>query len=132
MKRYLSAVFRLVAVIILAQTLFFKFTGAEESKFIFSQLGVEPWGRYVAGMLELIAVVFFIFEDTSLLASVMSIVIMLGAIGAHMAVLGIEVQNDGGVLFGLAIAVLLSSVGYIWTQKEEILKIKKTLLTWED
>ena len=46
---------------ILLQTLFFKFTGAEESVYIFSTVGrflniagVEPWGRIGSGVLELI------------------------------------------------------------------------------
>ena len=48
--RILSWLLRLTAAFILLQTLFFKFTGAEESVYIFSTLGVEPWGRYASGL----------------------------------------------------------------------------------
>ena len=44
-----SWLLQLVAAGILLQTLFFKFTGAEESVYIFTTLGVEPWGRIRVG-----------------------------------------------------------------------------------
>ena len=44
-----------MAAVILLQTLFFKFTGAEESVYIFTKVGMEPWGRYASGVVELIA-----------------------------------------------------------------------------
>ena len=48
-------IIKLIAVVILVQTLFFKFTGAEESIYIFTKLGVEPFGRIGSGVFELIA-----------------------------------------------------------------------------
>ena len=40
---------QIVVSVILLQTLFFKFTGAAESVYIFSTLGAEPWGRLDPG-----------------------------------------------------------------------------------
>ena len=125
MKRILSLLFRLIPAIILAQTLFFKFTGAEESIYIFSTLGVEPWGRYMTGIFELIAVLFFLRSETALLGAVLSLGLMGGAVLSHLFVLGISVQGDGGLLFGLALAVMATSIAYIYVNREEILEITK-------
>ena len=49
-KSIFSLVLRLVPAIILLQTLYFKFSAAPESVFIFEQLGLEPWGRIGLGV----------------------------------------------------------------------------------
>lgn len=102
-----SWIAQVVAAGILAQTLFFKFTAAPESIEIFSKLGVEPVGRLGAGFAELVTVVFLLFPRTAGLGGLAAAGMMVGAIGAHLAVLGIEIQDDGGLLFGLAVTVLL-------------------------
>jgi putative oxidoreductase len=103
-------VVRLVAAGILLQTLFFKFTGAPESVFIFSTLGVEPWGRIASGVLELVASGLVLYSGTAGLGGLMAAGLMFGAIVSHLTLLGIEVQGDGGLLFGLAWVVLLCGV----------------------
>ena len=45
-RMWTDRVLRLVIAAILLQTLFFKFTGAPESKFIFETVGGEPLLRY--------------------------------------------------------------------------------------
>jgi putative oxidoreductase len=99
---------RIVAALVLLQTLFFKFQGAEESVFIFSQLGVEPWGRYASGFLELAASILILAPRTVWMGCLLGLGLMSGAILSHIAVLGIVVQDDGGLLFGLGIVVFLS------------------------
>jgi hypothetical protein len=98
---------RLVAAGILLQTLFFKFTGAPESVFIFSTLGVEPWGRIASGVMELVASGLLLWNGTAGLGGLLAAGLMAGAVGSHLALLGIEVQGDGGLLFALACVVLL-------------------------
>jgi uncharacterized membrane protein YphA (DoxX/SURF4 family) len=100
-------VVKLVAVIILVQTLFFKFTGAEESVYIFTKLGIEPFGRLGSGVVELIASVLILMPRTTLLGALLAMGTMMGALFSHIFVLGIEVQNDGGTLFTLAIITLI-------------------------
>jgi uncharacterized membrane protein YphA (DoxX/SURF4 family) len=102
-------VLRIVAAVIMLQTLYFKFSGSEESVYIFSKLGMEPWGRIGTGVLELIASVLILIPMTTFLGSILAICLMLGAIGAHVTKLGIVVQNDGGQLFIYALLVLISS-----------------------
>ncbi|MBL0926662.1 MAG: DoxX family protein [Phycisphaerales bacterium] len=105
-----SWVLQILAAAILAQTLFFKFTGAEESRYIFSTLGAEPWGRYGTGVLELVAVVMLLTPRTAAVGAALSAALISGAIFSHLTKLGIVVRNDGGLLFGLALTVLAASV----------------------
>ena len=100
-------IIKLIAVIILVQTLFFKFTAAEESVYIFTKLGIEPFGRIGSGVVELIASVLILIPRTTLLGALLAIGTMMGALVSHLFVLGIEVQNDGGTLFTLAIITLI-------------------------
>ena len=116
----IATILRWVAAAILLQTLFFKFTGAEESKFIFSSLGVEPFGRWFAGISELIAVFLLLIPSTRLYGAVMSIGIMAGAILSHLAVLGIVVQDDGGLLFALACIVAVASALSLLIERQEL------------
>lgn len=102
-------VLRIIAAVIMLQTLYFKFSGSEESVYIFSQLGMEPWGRIATGILELIASILILYPKTTFFGSVLAIGLMLGAVGAHLTKLGIEVKNDGGQLFIYGLLVLLSS-----------------------
>ncbi len=102
-----SRALQLIAAFILAQTLFFKFTGAEESKFIFSTLGAEPWGRIASGCAELFAVVLLLLPRTVTLGALLSLALMAGAIGSHFFKLGLVVKNDGGLLFALAVIVFI-------------------------
>lgn len=123
--RALDWTLRIVAAVILLQTLFFKFTGAPESVYIFETLGVEPWGRYGSGIAELIAAVLLLVPRTAALGAVMGAGIMVGAIGGHLTKLGIVVQDDGGTLFGLAILVLVCCLGALCFHRDKLPLIGK-------
>ena len=99
---------RILAAVILLQTLFYKFTGAPESIYIFSTLGMEPWGRIGTGAAELIVSLLLLFPRTVILGAMGGMGIMLGAIISHLTTLGIEVQGDRGLLFGMGLVVLVS------------------------
>lgn len=96
---------RLIAAAILLQTLYFKFTGAPESVYIFTMVGQEPWGRYGSGGVELIASVLLLVPRTVGVGALLALVTMTGAIFFHLTKLGIVVQDDGGLLFALALVV---------------------------
>lgn len=110
---------RWIAAGILIQTLYFKFTGASESKFIFTTLGVEPWGRIFAGVSELVASVLLLIPQTQMFGALFGIAIMSGAILSHFFILGIVIQDDGGALFGLAVVVFITCVAVIVFQPEQ-------------
>ena len=116
----LTWIIKLTAVIILLQTLYFKFTGASESVYIFTTLGIEPFGRIGSGVVELIASILILIPRTTLLGALLALGTMLGAIFSHLFVLGIVVQNDGGTLFALAIITLLCCLFLIFQNKNRI------------
>lgn len=116
---------KLTAVIILLQTLYFKFSGAEESVYIFSTLGAEPYGRIGSGIVELIASILILIPRTTILGAVMGVGTMTGAILSHLFILGIEVKNDGGTLFILAIIMFLCCLVLIYNQKNKISNLLK-------
>ena len=113
-------IIKLVAVIILVQTLFFKFTGAEESVYIFSKLGAEPFGLIGSGVIELIASILILIPRTTLLGALIGMGTMLGAIVSHLLILGIEVKNDGGTLFILAIITFLCCAVLVFREQHKI------------
>jgi hypothetical protein len=104
---------QLVVAGILLQTLFFKFTAAEESVYIFSAIGAEPWGRIGSGILELAAAIMLLMPPTLTIGALLAVGLMCGAILSHLTVLGIEVRGDGGLLFVLALIVLAGSLGVL-------------------
>ena len=104
-----SWILQLIVAAILLQTLFFKFTGAEESIYIFTQLGAEPWGRIGSGVIELIAAILLLNPRTVTIGAILALGTISGAILSHLTKLGIVVKDDGGLLFALAIVVFVAS-----------------------
>ena len=101
---------RIIAAFILLQTLFFKFSAAEESVYIFSTLGMEPWGRIGSGILELIASILILYPRTTFIGAALGAGLMGGAIFFHLTKLGLVVKNDGGQLFIYALLVFASCI----------------------
>jgi hypothetical protein len=106
---------QIVVALILAQTLFFKFTYAPETQAIFGDRGGRPAATLV-GMVELLCVVLLLVPRTAAAGAVLSLLVIGGAIFTHVTSLGIEVvdprtgEGDGGLLFALALAVATGSV----------------------
>lgn len=111
---------RIIAALLLLQTLFFKFTAAPESVEIFSKLGIEPWGRIGTGVMELIAAVLILIPSTVWLGAVLAVGLMAGAVFSHLTVLGIEVQHDGGQLFAYALIVLICGLFSLWKSRDQL------------
>jgi putative oxidoreductase len=100
---------RIIAAVILLQTLYFKFTAAPESVYIFTKVGAEPYGRIGSGIVELIAAILLLTPRFNWLGSLLALGVMAGAIIGHLTILGIEVQGDKGLLFGLALTVFVAT-----------------------
>ena len=105
----ISWALQIVVAAILGQTLFFKFTAAPESVYIFETLGAEPWGRIGSGVAELIAVVLILAPWRPVYGALLAMGVMFGAIGSHVTKLGIVVQDDGGALFAMAVITFVSA-----------------------
>jgi uncharacterized membrane protein YphA (DoxX/SURF4 family) len=118
-------IIKLIAAVILLQTLFFKFSAAPVSVYIFSELGMEPWGRIGTGILELIASVLLLIPATTLYGAILGLGLMSGAIFFHLSKLGIEVQNDSGKLFMMALIVIAICIILIWTERKKLLALIK-------
>lgn len=114
---------RIVAAVILLQTLFFKFTGAPESVYIFTTLGMEPWGRIGSGVAELIASILLLVPSTAVYGAVLSLGVISGAIFFHLTKLGIALSavNDRGELFALAVVVFLASAAILFLHRQELM-----------
>lgn len=123
MKKSTLAIFwtaRILAAIIMLQTLYFKFSGAEESIYIFTQVGMEPWGRIGIGVLELIASALITYSGTVWLGATLALGLMGGALMMHLTLLGIDVKGDGGYLFMLAVVVAISALVALWLDRKNI------------
>jgi len=121
----ISLVCRIIAALILLQTLFFKFTAAHESVYIFTKVGLEPWGRIGSGVVELIAAILLFVPRLNWLGAGLALGVIGGAIMSHLTVLGIEVQGDGGLLFGLAVVVAACSAVVLFLDRRSIPVIGK-------
>lgn len=116
----LSWVLRIAAAVIMVQTLYFKFTGAPESIYIFTKVGMEPFGRYASGVAELIASILLLIPRTTWLGALIGLGVIGGAIMSHLTVLGIVVQDDGGTLFALALVVFLCCAVLLFMNRKDI------------
>jgi len=123
--KILSWIARLLAAVILLQTLFYKFTGAQESKFIFTKLGAEPWGRIGSGIMELIASILILIPATTAYGALLGLGIMGGAILSHIIILGLVVQDDHGQLFVYALLVFICCFYLVWINRKSLPVLKK-------
>jgi uncharacterized membrane protein YphA (DoxX/SURF4 family) len=123
----ISWICRVTAAVILAQTLFFKFTAAPESVYIFDKVGLGAPGRIGSGIAELIAAILLLIPGTVWLGACLALAVMGGAIMSHLTVLGLVVMNDHGLLFGLALTVALCSAILLLIHRRSIPLIGKLL-----
>jgi uncharacterized membrane protein YphA (DoxX/SURF4 family) len=111
---------RIAAAVILLQTLFFKFTAAPESVYIFTKVGLEPWGRIGSGIVELIAAILLLVPRFTWLGAIIAMGVIGGAIMSHLTVLGLVVMDDGGLLFILAVVIALCSAVVLFINRRMI------------
>lgn len=123
--KYLKWILRLLPAAILLFASYSKLSGTTEAVVMFEQLGVEPWGRFLTGAIELIAVVLLLIPGLSTFGGFLSFIIMIGALSSHALFLGISVNGDGGALFGMAIFVLICSGFLIWLDRVAFLNALK-------
>jgi len=119
-QKIISRVAQIVAAVIMLQTLFFKFSGAPETIFIFETMGLEPAGRYATAIVELIASVLLLIPTTVWLGAGLSLGVISGAIFSHLTKLGIVVMDDGGTLFIMAIVVFICSAVALYLNRHQI------------
>lgn len=126
MKKYIPLVLRVIVAIILIQTLRFKFTAHPDSVYIFEKVGLEPIGRIGIGILELIAGLLLLIPKTVWMGALLTLGIIGGAIMMHLTQIGIEVKDDGGILFFTAIFTFILSAIILYINRSKIPFIPKT------
>lgn len=125
MAKTTNLVIRIIIAILLLQTLYFKFTAHPDSVYIFSKIGMEPYGRIGTGIMELIASFLILLNRTQWLGALLALGLMFGAMFFHLIKLGIEVNDDGGLLFGMAVFIFVLSLVVLWINRANIPIIKK-------
>ena len=118
-KNFLFAL-RIIVAVILLQTLYYKFGAHEDSVYIFTTLGLEPYGRIGIGLMELIASILILLKKTSWAGALLTVGLMAGAIFSHLTQLGIEVKGDGGQLFYMAVGTWVLSLFVLWSERKQI------------
>lgn len=117
-EKFIIWILRITVAAILMQTLFYKFNGKEESVYIFSALGAEPYGRIGTGIAELIVVILILIPRTTWIGALSGLVIMTGAVFSHLLILGIQIKEDRGLLFGLSIIVFVCCSGLLYNYRK--------------
>ncbi len=120
MKKILPQLLCVIVAIILIQTLRFKFTAHPDSVYIFTKVGLEPYGRIGTGIVELIAGILLIIPKTAWIGAMLTLGIIGGAIMMHLTKLGIEINNDGGTLFIVAIVTFVLSAIILWMKRKQV------------
>ena len=120
MKKHIPLVLRVIVAIILIQTLRFKFTAHPDSVYIFETVGLEPYGRIGIGVLELIAGILLLIRKTAWIGALLTLGIIGGALFMHLTILGIEINNDGGILFATALITFILSAIILFIYKKDI------------
>jgi len=123
--KILPWVARILAAVILLQTLFYKFSASDESVYIFSALHAEPWGRIGSGVLQLIASILILVPRTTAWGALLGLGLMGGAILSHLFVLGLVVKDDGGLLFIYALLVFISCLYLVWIYRKSLPVLNK-------
>jgi len=120
MNKKILLIIRIIIAIILIQTLRYKFTAHPDSVYIFSQVGLEPYGRIGIGVLELITAILILIPKTIWAGAALTFGIIAGAVFMHLTMLGIEINHDNGALFYLALTVFILSGIVLFQHRKEI------------
>ncbi|MDX1938029.1 MAG: DoxX family protein [Flavihumibacter sp.] len=124
MKNVITWALRIVAALIMLQTLYFKFTAHPQSVKLFTELGMEPWGRIGTGVFELIAAVLLFIPRTTYLGAGLGLGLMSGAIFFHLTKLGIVFDGDA-VLFMYAVITFVCCAILLWLYKQQVFQLLK-------
>jgi putative oxidoreductase len=119
-KIQISRIAAWITAIIFLQTLYFKFTAHPDSVYIFSKLGMEPWGRIGVGVAELITAILLVIPRTTSIGALLGLGTISGAIFFHLFILGIEVNGDHGKVFYLALIVFFACLLILWRERKSL------------
>ena len=87
-------ILRLIPALLLLQTLYFKFTAHPESVKLFTEIGMEPWGRIGTGIIELIAAILLLIPRFTGFGALLGLAMMTGALYFHLTKIGVNFNGD--------------------------------------
>ncbi len=119
-QRVVSWMCGIIAAAIMLETLFYKFTGAEESVYIFSRMHTEPWWRWGQGIWELLASIGLLLPRWKWAGGILATGAMGAAILSHMTWLGFSILGDHGLLFGMACVTFACGFTVLMLHRQEI------------
>ncbi len=142
MRKYMPGVLSLWIAFVFVQSLFFKFSNSPETQHIFGTL--DAWGasrgfpglfapsgifsQYVIGSAELVASSLLLLallprlRILRPLGAIVSVAVISGAILFHLFTpLGIVIDGDGGLLFGMACSVWFASLWLLCLSRDHLL-----------
>jgi uncharacterized membrane protein YphA (DoxX/SURF4 family) len=114
-------ILKLIAAVIMIQTLYFKFTGHEQSVRLFTEIGMEPWGRIGTGVMELIASILLLVPATTGIGALLGMGLMSGAMFFHFTKIGLDFDGDY-VLFAYAVITFVCCAIVAWVNRQQFLK----------
>ncbi len=110
-------ILQLIVVIIIGQTLPFKFGAHPDSVALFTELGMEPNGRILTGVLELFACLLLIIPASAVYGALLAAGLMSGAVLGHITQLGFEGNNAIGYL---AVVTLILSCSILYLRRRQL------------
>ncbi len=114
-------ILRMVPAVILIQTLYFKFTTHPQSVKLFTEIGMEPYGRIGSGVLELIAAILLLIPRFTGYGALLGLAMMTGALYFHLTKIGIYFDGDP-VLFIYALITFVCCGILIFIYKDQLVK----------
>lgn len=121
MKKNIVWIAQLIPALFMLQTIiWYKFPGHKDSIYIFTQIGMEPYGRIGSGVVELIASVLLFTSRYSWIGALLGLGTMTGALFFHLTTLGIVVKNDNGFLFTMAAVLWICCLTVLILRKKQI------------
>ena len=121
---FFTWILRLVAAGIMLMTLYFKFTAHPQSVRLFTELGMEPWGRIGTGVFELIASVLILYPRTTGFGAGLGAGLMAGAIFFHVTKLGLKFDGDYE-LFTMAVIAFVCCLILLLIFRNQVLGLLK-------
>ena len=118
-KKIICYSFQLIAGLILAKASYDKFSGQEMTLIIFKSLSIEKT-RLVIATVEGLASFLLISNHLPHYGAILGLGTMLGAFIAHISVLGIEVNNDGGMMVMLMVVVIISTITVMYLRRKDL------------
>lgn len=113
-----SWIAQIIAVVIMGQSLFYKFTAHEESVAIFTDINMEPYGRILIGVLEVFACLLLLKRSSAHYGALLGFGIMGGAVIGHFTQIGFE--GARGQLGAMAFLVMICCAVILFIRRMEL------------